>query len=257
MVIYKATNNNGKVYIGQTIHSLVYRKMQHKYDVGRHRKLPFYNALNKYGFDSFKWQVICICPNINSLNEQEEYYITYYNSINSGYNLKSGGLNNLYSKKSREKMSNSAKGKKVSSETRKKLSDATKGEKHWNYGGRCSEEHKKILSKANRGYKHTPEAIEKIRQASIGRKCGDRSGKNNSMYGKKMSEEAKEKLRQINLGKKHSEATKKKISKANKGRILSQETRKKMCKPKTEATKQKMRLAQRKRFSKIKEKQYG
>ncbi len=92
MIIYKATNRlNGKVYIGATTKSLKDRIKFHiisvKYSLGS----CFHKAIRKYGIENFKWEVICICPNINSLNEQEQYYIKFYDTMNIGYNNTSGG----------------------------------------------------------------------------------------------------------------------------------------------------------------------
>ena len=112
---------------------------------------------------------------------------------------------------------------KHSEETRKKMSDSRKGEKCYWYG-----KHRDTTTK------------EKLSIACKGKT----SGKNNGMYGKHHSDEAKEKLRNANLGKKHSDEVKKKISEsnklnytdehrqsisaANKGKKLSDETKKKI-----------------------------
>ena len=76
------------------------------------------------------------------------------------------------------------------------------------------------------GKKHTPESLEKIRQASLG---------NKHMLGKKPSLETRFKMSKSHIGlntwskgKKHTDETKKKISIATKGKIVSLETRKKM-----------------------------
>lgn len=85
MLIYKVTNlNNNKVYIGQTIRSLDYRKSRHLRAciTKNYYDNYFHNALNKYGFDSWKWEVICECQNIKELNENEIYYISLYDSTN-------------------------------------------------------------------------------------------------------------------------------------------------------------------------------
>jgi len=49
-----------------------------------------YRAFKKYGIDNFKFEVIDYGANYNEL---EIYYIKYYNSINYGYNISSGGEN--------------------------------------------------------------------------------------------------------------------------------------------------------------------
>lgn len=69
------------------------------------------------------------------------------------------------------------------------------------------------------GFTHTEEWKEELRERM--------SGVNNPNYGKPMSEEQKEKLRQINLGKKLTEEHKRKISDACKGKIHHDEDFKK------------------------------
>ena len=98
MIIYKVTNLvNQKVYIGQSINSLEQRKAEHYKDAKRTDRptVYFHNALLKYDWKYFKWEVIEEVDNINALNEREIYWISFYNSTNKnkGYNLKSGGKN--------------------------------------------------------------------------------------------------------------------------------------------------------------------
>lgn len=95
MFIYKATSiTTGKVYIGQSCQTLEKRMHQHlsramtNYDPNNH----FHNAIRKYGFQDFVFQVIE--DNIISdevLNEREKYWIEYYNSYYDGYNSTLGG----------------------------------------------------------------------------------------------------------------------------------------------------------------------
>jgi len=58
----------------------------------------------------------------------------------------------------------------------------------------------------------------------------DLKGKNNPMFGRKHSEETKQKMRKSQTGRKHSKKTKKKISESNKGKIISEEQKKKLRK---------------------------
>jgi group I intron endonuclease len=116
----------------------------------------------------------------------------------------------------------------------------------------------------HKGLKHKPESIDKIRKSSIGRKHDDStidklSGENNHFYGKKHSEETKQKISESNKGKEAwnkglplSEETKQKISESNKGKIsywkdkfLSDNTKQKISESKkgkrhSEETKQKI-----------------
>lgn len=95
MIIYKATNKaNGKVYIGQSSHSLEWRVRKHKQD-SQKEDTYFYRAIRKYGFDNFEWEVIDNTVTTHEeLNELEKFYIKQYESFdnkNKGYNSTSGG----------------------------------------------------------------------------------------------------------------------------------------------------------------------
>jgi len=97
MIIYKVTNKvNNKVYIGQTIRSFNKRRQEHLYDALHNRdNVPFHNALMKYGFENFTWEILIECTTIEDLNAMEIKYISEYKSYDSefGYNLKLGGEN--------------------------------------------------------------------------------------------------------------------------------------------------------------------
>lgn len=92
MLIYKATSKTtGKVYIGQTSQSLQRRINQHKCHSGS-KNYHFYNAIKKYGFDDFVFEVVE--DNIKTkeeLNERERYWIKFYDSYRNGYNTTLGG----------------------------------------------------------------------------------------------------------------------------------------------------------------------
>jgi len=218
MVIYKATNNvNGKVYIGQTQLSLEKRKVKHIWDAGKAR-FHFHRALNKYGVENFKWQVICICPNIDSLNEQEQYFINFYDSLNNGYNLTAGGegiLKYAHTPETIKKMCLARAGKNHhmwqkhhSPKTIEKMRSAAMGEKNHNWGKSPSLETKEKLRLAmsgennhmfgvcgkdnpNYGSKRTSEQRKKM------------SGENNPNWGKSPSLETIEKMRLAKVGKNH------------------------------------------------------
>ena len=98
MIIYKVTNLvNQKVYIGQSINSLEERQFHHYKDAKRKDRptVYFHNALLKYGFNQFKWEIVEEIDNLEELNKREIYWISFYDSTNRsrGYNLKSGGKN--------------------------------------------------------------------------------------------------------------------------------------------------------------------
>lgn len=118
-IIYKYTSPTGKCYIGQTQFP---RRRQ-----GEHRKAAkqgkpgkFYNAIRKYGWDSFDYEVLFTVFEDDSkikqtiLDEKEMYYIEKYDSFKNGYNMTIGG--NSYS-----------------------------GENHPSFGTHLTEEHKEKL----------------------------------------------------------------------------------------------------------------
>lgn len=88
--IYKITNTiNNKCYIGKS--KTVFRRWyQHKTNLkkGNHHCIYLQNSWNKYGEDSFDFNVIEICEEEN-LKEREIYWMGYYKSLYKewGYNL--------------------------------------------------------------------------------------------------------------------------------------------------------------------------
>lgn len=92
--IYKIENLvNGKVYIGQSI-NINQRWSKHKADLrhNNHDNVHLQNSWNKYGEDSFSFEVIENCSE-QELNDKEIYWINEYNSYERefGYNLTLGG----------------------------------------------------------------------------------------------------------------------------------------------------------------------
>lgn len=87
--IYKITNKqNGKVYIGQAI-DLERRIREHR----QARKQTIDNYINVLGVDNFDFEIIEECRE-EELDEKEQYYIQFYDSVNNGYNWQEGGFNN-------------------------------------------------------------------------------------------------------------------------------------------------------------------
>ncbi len=124
MLIYKITNLiNKKCYIGATTTSLAIRKRNHIW-TSRAEDYPICKAIRKYGEDNFSFQVIEIEPNKETMHKREQYYIALYDSMNNGYNGTSGGLDCVYSKETKKKLSivNGNENHKRSKETKKKMS---------------------------------------------------------------------------------------------------------------------------------------
>ena len=115
----------------------------------------------------------------------------------------------------RQKISESNKGRIVSSETRKKMSDLRQGT--------CKGEENPFFGKH-----HTEETKEKNRQAHVGKKLSEETrqkmkGRASSFLGKQHSEETKAKMRETRKRQVFSQETKRKISESLKGRKMSKE----------------------------------
>lgn len=125
MIIYKATNKqNNKVYIGQTKNTLEYRKSQHERDCKYHRNSYFHEALLKYGFDSFVWEIMDSADTQEQIDLLERKYIEEYSSTKKecGYNLKFGGKEGgLYNEECRRRLGESTKKKWSNPETAAKM----------------------------------------------------------------------------------------------------------------------------------------
>ena len=96
--IYLITNDvNSKVYVGQTIQTLNKRFNGHCCYSKSDRSINMYikRAIHKYGRDKFHIQLIEECP-VNILDEREKYWINFYDSYNTGYNLTLGGQYSNY-----------------------------------------------------------------------------------------------------------------------------------------------------------------
>jgi group I intron endonuclease len=186
--IYLIINNiNNKMYVGQTKHSIECRFREHQQPS---KKTAITQAIQKYGKENFTIELLEEC-NIHNLDERETFYIEKYNSYKEGYNNTIGGGSQYISHtpEVKQKLSIAAKGKLVGDknpakrpEVRKKISESQKRRV----------ENGEWKSPTEGG--HTQEALEKMRENQP-----DRSGKNNSRYGVKMSEETKQKIREKQL----------------------------------------------------------
>lgn len=93
--IYKITNKiNNKIYIGQSknIEQRWKEHVRHSKDKYSRNKPYIHSAINKYGKDNFKFEVLEECK-FEELDEREKYYIAEYKSNvkGIGYNSTPGG----------------------------------------------------------------------------------------------------------------------------------------------------------------------
>jgi len=89
--IYKTTNKiNNKIYVGKT-ELCIYRGFrEHLASVKREKfkNRPLYSAMLKYGVENF---VLELVEETSEPDTREEFWISFYNSKDSGYNATFGG----------------------------------------------------------------------------------------------------------------------------------------------------------------------
>ena len=117
-IVYKFTNlQNNKIYIGITdrINERIGDHIRNSKSSNNKYKMYLHKAINKYGFNSFTFEIIEIVNSREELNIREIYWINYYNSIDSanGYNLTKGGRTNYPSEETTRKKITSSKKVKV------------------------------------------------------------------------------------------------------------------------------------------------
>lgn len=203
-IIYKATNLiNGKCYIGQTICSFSKRKALHKFmsKTKNFRKGYFCCALNHYGIDNFKWEILCDNVPIELLDIREtmKIIINHTHRSEGGYNLTWGGCG--------------LRGYKLSNETKEKIRQANTGKKR-------TDESKKKMSLSHLGMIHTEETKEKMSKSRTGIVFSEEWKNNISIGAKKRGISAETRKKQWESRKKNgnvmTEETRKKISESNK-----------------------------------------
>jgi len=163
--IYRATNTvNNKVYIGFTAH-WPHRINGHNYDrrYGNASNKAFYNAIEKYGWDSFIWEAIYQSTEFeHTLKVMEPHFIAEYRSWVgckdcNGYNVTQGGEGTVGYKRTQEVIEmhrQQMKGRKQTAEHIQKRIDSAKEDPNYNQHWL--------------GKKHSEESIEKMRVAKKG-----------------------------------------------------------------------------------------
>lgn len=180
-VIYKISNNiNNKIYIGSS-RKFNIRCNQHKFHLikGTHHSNILQNHVNKYGFESLKFEIIEQCDSLNLIN-REQYYIDLLEPF---FNIRRIAESNFGLKRTDEQKKRMIAGRLANSGIRK-------------------------------GWKHTKESLMKIGLANKGRVVTNEQKEKQrlKMIGRKVSNETKVKISKANLGKLFSIETKDKLS---------------------------------------------
>lgn len=208
MIIYKVTNKiNNKVYIGKTKSDFNKRMNQHKHDALHSNKFNFYfyNAIRKYGWDNFIWEILTETDSESKLNALEKLYIATYGKMCNIYNCTNGSDGGfIFNENTLKKMSKLQTGRKHTKETIEKIRQANYGNKN-GLGRKVSEETRKKLrnrkyseetcrkiSESKKGFKHSEETKKKISETRI--KRGVARKEKNPMFGKKRPDLTKRNL---------------------------------------------------------------
>lgn len=220
--IYKITNPNGKIYIGQSVD--VNKRFYQYFKLCCKDQPAIFLSLKKHGVENHIFEIIEECL-IKSLNNRERFWQEYYNSIEDGLNCKYTNTNDKVghlSLETKQKISDSQKGKpriyksgihpmlgtKQSMETKLKIQNKRKYI--------VSEEYKTKVSEFFKGKKLSIAHIEKIRLKNIGKKRTEETKLKQSVLKQNMSDETKHKMSISKLGTKQSLETRMKRSESMK-----------------------------------------
>ena len=199
-VVYKHTNlTDGKVYIGITHDvSKRWRGSGCAYKSNRH----FWQAIQKYGWDGFKHEIIFFGLTEQEACAREIQLIAEYQSTDrtKGYNHSLGGENPLVWQRGEK---HPMYGKHHSVEAKAKMSAAHSGEKHRCWGKTLPEITRKRIGDANRGRKLPEWQIEHLRKINTGRKPSEETKRKRalSLKGHLVSEATKQRIRETKVSK--------------------------------------------------------
>jgi group I intron endonuclease len=149
--IYKITNPENKIYIGCTTN---WERRLYEYENLKVKgQSLIYESLIKFGWVNHKFEIIEECL-VEELYEKEIYWINNFNSVINGLNLRVGGRNGTLTQNTKDKISQSLKGRKN-----------TWNKKGLGIGRKCSQE---TIDKM-KDRKYSEESKQKMRKPRIKR----------------------------------------------------------------------------------------
>lgn len=237
--IYKIVSPSSKVYIGQTTNISKRRSNYSRKDCKSQRKL--YNSIKKYGWENHTFEIIEECLE-EDLNCRERYWQDFYNVLGKN------GLNCVLTQTDTLRKS-------MSEETKQKIRESNsgennymygkKGELHHNFGKKASKKTVDKLSNSLKNYfsnnvnhfkgkKHKEESKKIMSEKAKGRKWTEEqklkmenrfAKENNPNWGKKASDETREKQSKAKLGKKRPESFGEILSEAKGTKLINTQTK--------------------------------
>lgn len=170
-----------RIYIGSAI-DINHRWKMHINDLrkNKHSSIKLQRHFNKYGEADLQFSILLGCEK-EDLIKTEQYFIDSYNPFfnickTAGSSLgyrhsaesrkKQSDSHKKMSNETRQKLSESKKGRILSEETRKKMSESQLGKKRYP----LTDEHKKKISESMKGLKQSIETKDKRSKSLMGRK---------------------------------------------------------------------------------------
>ncbi len=211
-----------RCYVGSS-RTIVKRRNRHLTEARGGSEFRFHRALREFGEDAFTFEILALCAE-KDLHATEDFFMLLKGATGvDGFNVRTkaagGYVSGECSAATRERLRMKGMGRKVSTETRQKLSQRFKGRK-------ITEEQKQKMSLA--GKLRPPPAYATLKSVEFTK-------------GVPRSAEVKAKISAGHMGKTCPEEVKRRISQKLTGRSLP------------EATVEKMRAAQLRRWSKVRE----
>lgn len=181
--VYQILNKiNGKRYIGSAV-NFMKRWSDHRTHLIKniHPNGYLQKSVNKYGIDSFNFEIVEKVTDLTQLLQREQYWMDYYKSSDDlfGYNIRLNAQNN--------------KGLKHSDETKQKMRLAHLGKKQ-------SLEHIKNAADSHRGKKRTEEQAKRCARTWSDEQRQQRSEQQKQIFKRDgISEETRQKCRDAAL----------------------------------------------------------